>query len=59
MAVFAVRATPRDHPSPLPSAHVALQLAASHMRDNVTGYFVVPIQVIFNSYIPPPEYGAE
>ncbi|XP_061706721.1 uncharacterized protein LOC133517421 [Cydia pomonella] len=51
-AALAVSAAPRPYACPLPSAHLALQLAAAHMRDNVAGYFMVPIQVCFKNYIP-------
>ncbi|XP_072942129.1 uncharacterized protein [Epargyreus clarus] len=47
-----VQATPREQ-SPIPSAQVAIQLAASHKRDPVTGYFVIPIIVKFKKYIKP------
>ncbi|KAI8440337.1 hypothetical protein MSG28_001675 [Choristoneura fumiferana] len=54
VAKIGVSAKPREYPSPVPMAYVGLQLAASHTRDIVTGYFVVPIQVKFKNYIPPP-----
>lgn len=47
-----IRAKPRPH-SPVPSAFAWLQLAAAHIRDNVSGFFVVPIQVKFLNYVPP------
>ncbi|XP_063530774.1 uncharacterized protein LOC134741807 [Cydia strobilella] len=55
-AALAVSAAPRPYACPLPSAHLALQLVAAHMRDNVAGYFMVPIHVHFNNYLPPMQY---
>ncbi|XP_063380270.1 uncharacterized protein LOC134666894, partial [Cydia fagiglandana] len=51
-AVLAVSAAPRPHAAPAPAARLALHLVAAHMRDNVAGHFMVPIQVRFNSYTP-------
>ncbi|XP_034825573.1 uncharacterized protein [Maniola hyperantus] len=51
-----IKATPRDY-SPIPHATIALQLAAGHKRDNVVGYFVVPIRVTFLKYLPPSSRG--
>lgn len=48
-----VRATPRPI-SPIPTAKSSLQIAAAHVRDRVTGYFVVPIHTRFLKYIRPP-----
>ncbi|KOB71332.1 Uncharacterized protein OBRU01_12094 [Operophtera brumata] len=48
---LAITATPRIQ-SPVPLACAGLQLAASHMRDHVVGYFVVPIVVKFLNCIP-------
>ncbi|CAH4033338.1 unnamed protein product [Pieris brassicae] len=48
-----IKARPRIS-SPIPFANIALQLAASHLRDNVVGYFVIPIFVRFSNYVPPP-----
>ncbi|CAF4935874.1 unnamed protein product [Pieris macdunnoughi] len=49
---------PRES-SPIPFAHIALQLAASHLRDIVVGYFVIPIFVRFSTYVPPVLLGEE
>ncbi|XP_045763479.1 uncharacterized protein LOC123866154 [Maniola jurtina] len=51
-----IKATPRDY-SPIPHATIALQLAAAHKRDNVVGYFAVPIRVTFLKYLPPSPRG--
>ncbi|KAH9641961.1 hypothetical protein HF086_011711 [Spodoptera exigua] len=48
-----VRATPREL-SPVPDAVTFLQIAAAHLRDNVTGYFSIPIKAKFLKYIAPP-----
>lgn len=49
-----VRATPRDIISPIPDGVTFMQIAAAHLRDNVTGYFSIPIKAKFLKYIPPP-----
>ncbi|XP_063374938.1 uncharacterized protein LOC134662596 [Cydia amplana] len=51
-AALAVSAAPRPCTSPLASAQLALQLVAAHMRDNIAGYFMIPIHVHFNNYTP-------
>lgn len=49
--ILYVRAVP--HPStPVSSAASALQIDASHLRDNVTGYFTIPIKTNFLKYKP-------
>ncbi|KAJ8725088.1 hypothetical protein PYW07_016046 [Mythimna separata] len=48
-----VKATPREA-SPIPCAIARMQVAAGHLRDNVTGYFAIPVHVKFLKYIPPP-----
>ncbi|CAG4941027.1 unnamed protein product [Colias eurytheme] len=50
--ILYIKATPRDH-SPIPLAHIGLQIASAHLRDNVVGYFLVPILVKFMTYVPP------
>lgn len=45
-ADLCIKATPKDY-SPVPSACMAIQLAAAHLRDHVVGYFAVPVQVKF------------
>ncbi|KAF9412980.1 hypothetical protein HW555_008677 [Spodoptera exigua] len=47
-----IRATPREL-SPIPYAVTFLQIAAAHLRDNVTGYFSIPIKAKFLKYIAP------
>ncbi|KAJ0179407.1 hypothetical protein K1T71_005119 [Dendrolimus kikuchii] len=47
-----IRATPHIQ-SPVACAYAGLQLASAHMRDHVTGYFLVLMQVKFLNYIPP------
>ncbi|CAB3236098.1 unnamed protein product [Arctia plantaginis] len=46
-----VRAVPRLS-TPVASATSALQIDASHLRDNVTGYFEIPIKTYFLKYKP-------
>ncbi|XP_022829556.1 uncharacterized protein LOC111358581 [Spodoptera litura] len=53
-AALYVRATPRDIISPFPDAVTFMQIAAAHLRDNVTGYFSIPIKAKFLKYIAPP-----
>ncbi|KAF9824227.1 hypothetical protein SFRURICE_019907 [Spodoptera frugiperda] len=53
-AALYVRATPRDIISPIPDGVTFMQIAAAHLRDNVTGYFSIPIKAKFLKYIPPP-----
>ncbi|VVC91614.1 unnamed protein product [Leptidea sinapis] len=51
-ASIIIKVVPRGD-SVIPFAHVGLQLAAAYLRDNVVGYFVVPIFVKFMNYVPP------
>uniref|UniRef100_A0A2A4JXX8 Uncharacterized protein n=1 Tax=Heliothis virescens TaxID=7102 RepID=A0A2A4JXX8_HELVI len=44
-----VEATPHDMAS-VPSAVTYMQIAAGHLRDNVTGYFSIPIVAKFLNY---------
>ncbi|KAJ8727059.1 hypothetical protein PYW08_015456 [Mythimna loreyi] len=48
-----VKVTPRQL-APIPCATASMQIAAGHLRDNVTGYFAIPVYVKFLKYIPPP-----
>ncbi|XP_037297348.1 uncharacterized protein LOC119190171 [Manduca sexta] len=47
-----VRAIPRNQ-SPVPYSFFGLQVAAAHMRDCVTGHFIVPVHVKFLKYVSP------
>lgn len=51
VAEMFVRASPKEV-APVPCAHAKLQLAATHMRDRVTGFFAVPMDVKFLKHIP-------
>lgn len=53
-----IKATPRDN-SPIPYAHIGLQISSAHLRDNVVGYFFVPLLVKFMTYVPPCILGEE
>lgn len=58
MGEITIQIKPRET-SPVQLTCAVLQLAASHLRENVTGYFAVPIEVSFLNSVMPSLAGEE